>query len=172
MSLRSLVVPSSFELTEIPAPKTLAPYTAALEAHSRLLDYETDNPLSSGRLIILYDPAGREEWEGCWRLVSTITGKLDESMGEEQIMGQVGWSWLSQPLIRAGCAEHLITGTVTRVLSEAFGGLLLRNGQTRIEIRASWSPQSIDLAPSAGAWLEAVREAGGIAPEGIATLHR
>lgn len=158
------------QLREVDAPTKLAPFTAALEANS--VEERDGIPVSSGILVILHAPAGHEEWEGVWRLVATVTGSLEHEMVDDPFLGAVAWSWLSHPLLAAGAPEHLITGTVTRVLSETFGGLRLRGGNTRVEVRASWSPDSTDLAPSVSAWLEAVREAGGIAPEGVASLHR
>ena len=48
------------ELTfeDVPAPKTLAPYASAIAAAVRVDDAE----IGSGRLVLLYDPAGQRGW--------------------------------------------------------------------------------------------------------------
>ena len=55
-------------------------------------------------------------------------------------------------------------GTITRVLSETFGGLELTDSCAHAEIRASWSPATPDLTPHLVAWYELLHVAAGNEP--------
>lgn len=163
-------MPDTLTVQEMPAPATLAPFTAAVSAQTVALDGLA--PLGSGKLVVLYDPAGQEAWDGVLRLVAMVSAKLDDELGSDPLLGEVAWSWLTGAL---GGGEHPpinLAGTVTRVLSETFGGLHLSGGSTRIELRASWTPTSFDISDDMAAWLDVIREAAGIDPDGVVSIHR
>jgi hypothetical protein len=67
------------ELDDMPAPQRLAPYSTALTASV----YRDDTEIAAGRLIILYDPAGRPGWAGGFRLVAYRRGGADRLGGLE-----------------------------------------------------------------------------------------
>src|ERR1700684_2598588 len=48
------------DFEDVPAPRTLAPYASAMAATVLVGDEE----IASGRLILLYDPAGQTGWGG------------------------------------------------------------------------------------------------------------
>jgi len=142
----------SFE--EVPAPKTLAPFAAAVAASVRVQGAE----VASGRFVLLYDPAGQRGWTGPLRLIVYIRAEVEPEIAEDPMVGQVAWSWLTEALDSrtAGYAEP--SGTVTRVITEGFGAKRGEPPSLGFELRASWSPA---LGP-AGAGPEAGVPAGGL----------
>ena len=143
--------PRGLVLEEVPAPRRLAPYSAALSAET----VETHS-------------AGQEAWDGDFRLVVMVRSRLDEEVGTDPLLGSAAWSWLTDALDGAGAGYRALVGTVTRVLSETFGGLELNDACAHAEIRASWSPTTPDLTPHLEAWYELIHVAAGHEPE-IAT---
>jgi hypothetical protein len=167
----------SFE--DVPAPKTLAPYASAVAAAVRVDDAEIGN----GRLVLLYDPAGQRGWAGPLRIIAYIRAELDPEIAADPLIGQVGWSWLTEALDSrtAGYAEP--SGTVTRVVTEGFGAKHGEPAATGFELRASWSPagaepgpevdptaglaglaESGELAGHLAAWCETLCAASGLPP--------
>ncbi|WP_311519695.1 DUF3000 family protein, partial [uncultured Actinomyces sp.] len=61
----------------------------------------------------------------------------------------------------AGANAHNMNGTVTRELSDTFGGLKLSGSEVEIEMRASWSPATNDLGPHMTAWLKLIARTAG-----------
>lgn len=121
---------------EMPAPQRIAPYATALSADVTLADTE----VGTGRLILLYDPAGNDAWGGgTFRCVAYVRAELDAELVSDEMLGQVGWSWLLDAL-DAHAAHHLAaSGSVTRVATESFGAMADED-TAQIEIRASWTP--------------------------------
>lgn len=159
----------SFE--DVPAPRTLAPYATAVAATVTLDDAE----IASGRLVLLFDPAGQQGWAGPLRVIIYIRADLDPEIAADPLIGQVGWSWLTEALDSrtAGYAEP--SGTVTRVVTEGFGAKQEEPAATGFELRASWSPAATaeaaepDLTDAAldghlAAWCEVLCTAAGLPP--------
>ena len=121
---------------DVPAPRTLAPYASAMAA-TVLVD---DEEIASGRLVLLYDPAGQTGWAGSLRVIAYIRADLDPDIAEDPLIGQVGWTWLTEALGQhtGGYAEP--SGTVTTVVTEGFGAKESEPAVTGFELRASWSP--------------------------------
>ena len=166
LSMRHASRPRGLVLDEVPAPRRLAPYAAALSAET--VETHSDAPIASGRFVVLHDPAGQEAWDGDFRLVVMARSRLDEEVGTDPLLGSAAWSWLTDALDGAGAGYRALVGTVTRVLSETFGGLELNDACAHAEIRASWSPTTPDLTPHLEAWYELIHVAAGHEPE-IAT---
>ena len=136
---------------EVPAPRNIAPFAAALRAVSV---EETDGfALGTGRFVILYDPDEQPGWHSRMRLITHVRAQMDPEMGEDPLLGEVVWSWVHDALDAAGANVRAMNGTVTRELSQTFGGLQLRQSEGDIELRASWSPVTFDLAAHMDAWL-------------------
>ena len=144
LSLRNAPRPRGLVLEEVPAPR-LAPWAAALSAST--VETTPSVPLASGRLVVLHDPDGQPAWDGDFRLVVEVRAQIDDESGTDPFLGAVAWSWLTDSLDDTGAGYHSLVGTVTRALSETFGGLSLSDACTHIEVRASWSPRTPDLAP-------------------------
>ena len=166
LSMRHASRPRGLVLDEVPAPRKLAPYSAALSAET--VESCSGAPIASGRFVVLHDPVGQEAWDGDFRLVVMARSRLDEEVGTDPLLGSAAWSWLTDALDGAGAGYHALVGTVTRVLSETFGGLELSDSCAHAEIRASWSPTTPDLTPHLEAWYELIHVAAGHEPE-IAT---
>jgi hypothetical protein len=124
----------SFE--DVPAPRTLAPYATAVAA--TVLDGDAD--IASGRLVLLYDPAGQDGWGGPLRIIVFVRADLDPEIAADPLIGQVGWDWLTEALDNRTAGYGQPSGTVTRVVTEGFGTKETEPAVTGFELRASWSP--------------------------------
>ncbi|WP_067780588.1 DUF3000 domain-containing protein [Actinomyces vulturis] len=170
LSIRDARRPNDVVLEEIPSPTRLAPYTAALNAQTVAEDQGVS--LGSGRFVILHDPDGQEAWGGTYRLVVMVKAKVDHDIAVDPCLGEVAWSWMADALECAGAGYHHRVGTVTRVMSETFGGLELSDSCAHIEIRASWTPVTDDLTPHCEAWFDLIRVACGHEPGLIHPLQQ
>lgn len=146
-------------LEEVPAPRTLAPYAAALRAFT--IADDGFHPLATGRFVILFDPLTQPGWNGPMRIVTHVRSQMDAELGDDPLLGEVIWSWAHDALDNAGANLHDMNGTVTRELSETFGGLELRRSGLEVEFRASWTPATFDLGPHVCAWLELIARCAG-----------
>jgi Protein of unknown function (DUF3000) len=159
---------------DVPAPRTLAPYASAMAA-TVLVD---DEEIASGRLVLLYDPAGQTGWAGSLRVIAYIHADLEPEIAQDPLIGQVGWTWLTEALDSHtdGYAEP--SGTVTTEVTEGFGAKETEPAVTGFELRASWSPAG--TGPGAGpgaldghlvAWCDALCAAAGLPPLGVIALR-
>ena len=105
----------SFE--DVPAPKRLAPYATAIAAAVQ----RDGADVAWGRLVLLYDPDGQEGWGGVFRLVAYIRAEVEPEIAADPLLGEVGWSWLSEALDQQVPGYAQPSGTVTRVITEGFG---------------------------------------------------
>jgi hypothetical protein len=125
-----------------PPPRKLAPYAAAIGVTVR----EADDEIGSGRFILLFDPAGQPGWAGPLRIIAYIRADLEPEIAADPLIGQVGWTWLTEALEARTNGYREVSGTVTRVVTEGFGGKQDEPVATEFELRASWSPASPDTA--------------------------
>lgn len=153
-------------LEEVAAPQRLAPYAYALSA-TVLRDGEE---VATGRLILLYDPAGHEAWEGTMRLVTYVTAELEADMAADPLLPEVGWTWLTDALDAEDAGHTAIGGTVTQTLSTRFGDLAGPPASADIEIRASWTPVDGDLTAHVVAWCAVLASTAGLPPPGVTAL--
>jgi hypothetical protein len=159
---------------EMPAPQRIAPYAAALSADVTV--EETD--LGTGRLILLHDPAGNDAWAGgTFRCVLYARAEVEVDLISDPMLGEVGWSWLTEALQAHDAAYVAASGTVTRVATESFGGMADEAGTAQVEIRASWTPVAdesgyVDIRPHVEAWGELLCTAVGLppVPDGVAVM--
>jgi Protein of unknown function (DUF3000) len=156
----------------MPAPQRIAPYAAALSA-----DVTVDGiDLSTGRIILLHDPAGNDSWDGTFRCVAYGRAEIDLDMITDPALADVGWSWLTEALAAHGAAYASASGTVTRVATDSFGAMADDSGTAQIEIRASWTPQPVDGRLEIGrhveAWGELLCTAAGLppVPDGVTAM--
>ncbi len=130
---------------EMPAPQRIAPYAFALSA-----DVTIDGEdVGTGRLVLLHDPAGNDTWAGTFRCVAYARAEIDPEMANDPLLGEVGWSWLTEALEAHGALFVAPSGTVTKVSSESFGSMAGEEATAQLEIRASWTPigdPMLDLA--------------------------
>jgi len=156
----------------MPAPQRIAPYAAALSA-----DVTVDGiDVSTGRLILLHDPAGNDSWDGTFRCVGYARAEIDLEMITDPALADVGWSWLTEALTAHGATYASASGTVTRVATDSFGAMADDSGSAQIEIRASWTPQVVeghlDIENHVEAWGELLCTAAGLppVPEGVTAM--
>lgn len=168
--LRSAAPRAEIVIKEVGAPQRLAPYAFALSA-TVLRDHDE---VSSGRLILLHDPAGHEAWQGTLRLVTYVTAELEVDLAADPLLPGVGWTWLTDALDTQDAAYREIGGTVTQTISTRFGQLAGPPTAGDIEIRASWTPLSDELAPHLLAWCALLASTAGLPPPGVTALpeHR
>jgi hypothetical protein len=156
----------------MPAPQRIAPYAAALSA-----DVTVDgHDLSTGRIILLHDPAGNDSWDGTFRCVAYVRAEIDLEMITDPALADVGWSWLTEALAAHGASYAAASGTITRVATDSFGAMSEDSGTAQIEIRASWTPQlegkRLEIIPHVEAWGELLCTAAGLppVPEGVTAM--
>lgn len=156
-------------LEEVPAPQRIAPHAVALGADVM----HGDEELATGRFVLLYDPAGQEAWEGCFRAVTFVRAALEPELGGDPMIGQIGWTWLEEALDGESADYTAAGGTVTRVVSESFGALSDRPVTVELEVRASWTPRD-DVSRHLQAWSALLCTVAGLPPlpAGVAALPR
>jgi Protein of unknown function (DUF3000) len=175
---------------EVPAPKRLAPYATAIAATAR----RDGTDVAWGRLVLLYDPDGQEGWDGVFRLVAYIRAEVEPEIAADPLLGEVGWSWLSEALDAHVPGYAVPSGTVTRVITEGFGAKRDELPLTGFELRASWSPagpagadrrkesaedhgasgsdlDALDLSAHISAWCDCLSAAAGLEPQGTLALR-
>ena len=119
---------------DVPAPKRLAPYATAIAATVQ----RDGADVAWGRLVLLYDPDGQGGWDGVFRLVAYIRAEVEPEIAADPLLGEVGWSWLSEALDQQVPGYAQPSGTVTRVITEGFGAKRDELPLTGFELRASW----------------------------------
>jgi hypothetical protein len=173
-ALRAARVRPEVRIEEVAAPRRLASYAYALEA-TVTADGEE---LADGRVVLLHEPAGHDAWHGTFRLVTLARADLEPEMAGDPLLPEVSWSWLTGALASRGADHDEPSGTVSRASSHFFGGLADRPDETRIELRASWSPRerpggTIDMAAHLAAWCDLLCTCAGLPPaEGSDTPAR
>jgi len=170
----------AFVFEDVPAPKRLAPYATAIAATVQ----RDGADVAWGRLVLLYDPDGQEGWDGVFRLVAYIRADVEPEMAADPLLGEVGWSWLSEALDAHVPGYAVPSGTVTRVITEGFGAKRDELPLTGFELRASWSPAGpensgagdpdldiLDLSTHISAWCDCLSAAAGLEPPGTRALR-
>ena len=170
-ALRSVTPRAEVVLDETPAPQRLAPHAVALTADV-VSPSDPDTELGTGRLVLLYDPAGHEAWEGTFRVVTYVRAELDHDMAADPLLPGVGWAWLTEALDARGAGFTAASGTVTRVASESFGAISGEPATAQIEIRASWTPVDDAFGAHLLAWCDLLCTTAGLPPvaPGVVTL--
>jgi hypothetical protein len=166
-SLTATSVRSEVRVEPLRPPQRLAPYSYAISAE--IVDAEGID-LATGRLVLLHDPDGHEAWDGVLRLVADASAELDTQMGVDPMLPAVGWSWLTDALDDRDAAYRAAGGTVTQTTSTRFGDLAGPRTTVALELRASWTADSADLAPHLNAFIDLLCTAAGLPPEGVTVL--
>ena len=160
-------------VTQIPPPKKIAPWAVALQAEvNESGELDPDMYRGNAKFVLLHDPEGQPAWDGEFRVVTYVSAPVESDVADDPMLGEVAWSWLAEALDTRGAAYHNLTGTVTRIYNETFGGLVLSASRTEIEMRASWSPATADISEHLLAWADLTASACGLGPEGVSTLPR
>ncbi len=142
-----------------PAPRRLAPFATALAATA----YRDGVEAGTGRLVLLYDPDGQQGWTGVFRFVAQVHAEVEPEMAADPLLGEVGWSWLTDALDLHAPGYSAPSGTVTRVITEGFGAKQDEPPANGFELRASWCPgDEADLAGDVAAWCDLIAAAAGL----------
>lgn len=162
---------SGFSTDEIGSPQRIAPHSIAISAE--LMGDE--DPLASGRLILLYDPAGNDAWDGTFRVVSYVRAEVEMDLVTDPLLPDVAWSWFTEALDQHGCRAHALAGTVTASYGRGFGEMEDAD-RAEVELRASWTPTLDDRHPLTAhlaAWQDLIGQVAGEPPlpPGVTTLH-
>ena len=172
---RQLRAELTFE--EEPPPRRLAPHAYAVAA-TALAEPEGDTEIGWGKFVLLFDPAGQDGWDGKYRIIGYVRAELEPEMTADPLMNEVGWSWLTEALDARTIGYRMISGTVTTVVTQGFGGKQDEPISTGFELRASWSPviseeSSAALDGHVAAWSDVVCAAAGLPPvaPGVAALR-
>lgn len=163
-SLRAALADTSdpaVELRETAAPSRLAPYAYAVTAEV----VSGDDELSAGRFIVLHDPDGQDAWDGDTRVVAFATAGVEEEIGRDPLLPEVGWAWLCDALDARKVAYRAEGGTVTSTTSARFGAMAGEPGTCDLEIRCSWTPgDDDDLAEHLRAFCDVLCSMAGLPP--------
>lgn len=159
-------------VTEIPAPNGLAPHALALAGDVIGASGRPDPDLGTGRFVLLYDDDEPEAWGGPFRVVSFAQAPLETEIALDPFVADVAWSWLVDSLDARGAVYDQASGTATKILSTGYGELANHGDGAQLELRASWSPATTDLAPHIEAWSELICTLAGLPPtvEGVTLL--
>lgn len=157
------------ELSEVRPPQRLAPWSFALSA-------EVSGPvdeLATGKLVLLHDPDGEQAWDGVLRLVVYVRAELDAELATDPLLPEVGWSWLTEALESCGANHTALGGTVTQTSSARFGDISGPARSDDLELRASWTARSAELAPHGEAFCDLMASTVGLPPVGVTLFgHR
>lgn len=155
-------VRDDLDFEDWPAPRRLAPHAVALAATA----YRDGVEAGTGRFVLLHDPAGQEGWTGTFRVVVQVHADVEEEMAADPLLGEVGWSWLTDALDLHAPDYGAPSGTVTRVITEGYGAKEDEPPATAFELRASWCPadDEVDdeIRGAVLAWADALAAAAGL----------
>lgn len=176
-TMDAATVRPEIELSPIPPPQRLAPFSYALGAEVKhphadtLTDYseELDNE-AFGRLVLLYDPDGSEAWDGTMRLVTYIQADLDAHEALDPLLPEVVWSWLVEALDARTVHVTALGGTVTTTTSVRYGDISGPSRAHQLELRASWTATSPELGAHVQAFCDVLERSAGLPPVGITDL--
>jgi Protein of unknown function (DUF3000) len=163
------------ELEDWPAPKRLAPLAVALAVTA----FRDGEEAGEGKLMLLYDPAGQDGWTGTFRIVIQVQADVEEEMAADPLLGEVGWSWLTDALDLHAPGYAAPSGTVTRVITEGYGAKSDDPPSTGFELRASWCPAgdgddddeiAAEIGGAVAAWCELLASAAGLPAAGTLAI--
>ncbi|HEU4808448.1 MAG TPA: DUF3000 domain-containing protein [Homoserinimonas sp.] len=170
-SVHRATLREELDLSEIPAPGNLAPYSIALAADVSPARHGSDSELGTGRFILLYDPSAPEAWGGVFRVVCFVQAPLETDIGVDPFLADVAWSWLVDALDTKGAKYAAASGTATKIISTGYGELADQGDGAQIEVRASWTPTDADITSHVEGWGELLCMLAGLPPaEGVSSL--
>lgn len=105
-------------------------------------------------------------------MVTYASARMEPELAADPLLGEVGWSWLTDALEEVEPGARALGGTVTRVVSESFGTLSEREPVVELELRASWTTDGPELGGHLRAWSDLLCSLAGLPPltEGVTPL--
>ncbi len=161
-----------------PPPRRLAPLAYAVAGAVSATPGVAEDEIGWGRFVLLSDAAGQPGWDGKHRIIGYVRAELEPEIAADPLINEVGWSWLTEALDSRTTGYRNISGTVTTVVTQGFGGKQDEPTSTSFELRASWSPGLTAESPPGvdghlTAWCDVVCVAAGLPPlaPGVAALR-
>jgi len=161
-SLSSVEPRPEIQLSQIPAPKGIAPEALALSAEI-VHDAASDHGVS--RLVFCRDPGRPEGWNSEFRIIGYAKSPIETEMAKDDYLSALPWEWLKDSLRQAGAGFESEAGTTTTVVSTGHGALISQPQHGELEIRASWAPVGFDLAAHLAGWIELLALISGLPPK-------
>ena len=98
-----------------------------------------------------------------FRLVAYVRADIEEEMAADPLLGEVGWSWLTDALELHAPGYSAPSGTVTRVITEGFGAKSGRAACYRVRAARLLVPPASDddLGVNVVAWCDLLAAAAG-----------
>lgn len=168
-SLRDSRIDAGLRYREVPAPRFLAPWSASVEVETKAK--VGDHPVGRATLVVLCDPDNEEVWGGPLRLVGQARMRVDDEQSTDPLLGEVIWATFLHALEAEDAHAVACVGTVTREISQTFGGLQMNGSRLNADLRCSWTPQGTDLSSHFQAWSEALRENCSLLPDSVAPIE-
>lgn len=150
------------ELTQIPAPKGIAPEAFAIAAE---IKHQSESDHGVSRLVFCRDPQSPEGWNSEFRIIGYAKSPIELNMAKDEYLSQLPWEWLRDSLTQSGAQFAHEAGTTTTVLSTGHGSLISQPQHAELEIRASWAPVGFDLKPHLVGWIELLALISGLPPK-------
>jgi hypothetical protein len=173
--IRALTTRNEIQISEVPAPAKLAPYSLALNAEVFQLDHTGEEyEIATGRFVLLHDPEGQDGWSGNYRCVTYVRADVDRDMSNDPLLFDLGWTWYMESMAKMGVEMVAPSGTVTKVSSSSYGTLGEKPDEDELEIRASWTPIAGEIIEDhVKAWILLLEFITGLSPipEGVAQLQ-
>ncbi len=168
-SLRDAGIDPALKIYELQSPRTLAPLAATIAIET--IDKFKEHPIGTAILMVLWDSDQEEVWGSCLRLVGHMRIQIDKEQVWDPIFTEVIWHSFTQSLDESNAQYLHLLGTVTRELSETFGGLVLSESALNLDLRCSWTPASTNLTQHLEGWARALMVSAGV-PDSNQPLRR
>lgn len=168
--MQRVVARPEIELSPGPTPRKCAAWAASLQASLEV----GGEDLGGGKFVLMYDPAGRDEWDGLFRITVLADVTIDPDFATEPMLNHVGWSWLTDALALNEAQHHHLQGAVTYEVTDWFGHTEERPTTVDLSVRASWTPTDFRMNPHVTAWLDTICAMAGMPPlpEGVSVISR
>ncbi|MDV7268434.1 DUF3000 family protein, partial [Rhodococcus oxybenzonivorans] len=95
---------------------------------------------------------------------------LDAAVAADPLLPEVAWSWLVDALESRSEPLTALGGTVTATTSVRYGDIAGPPHAHQLELRASWTATSVELAAHVEAFCEVLAYAAGLPPAGVAQI--
>ena len=176
-SMSEAQVRRGISVGNIRPPRNLAPLSHAIGLEVLPADEDSDDSTGTpagdafGRLILLHDPQGEEQWKGKrMRMVAYIQADMDAAVASDPLLPDVAWDWLKEQLDSPSCEYTDLGGTVTSTASVRYGEIGGPPRAFQLEMRASWTATGSDLTGHVQAFAEVLANVAGLPPEGVTSL--
>jgi hypothetical protein len=159
--LRSIAIRPEFSMTQIPAPRGIAPQALAVSIE---VNHDSDSDHGVSRLVFCFDPSEPEGWQGPMRIIGYAKSPIETYMAKDEILAELPWQWLTDSLSAAGAGVQAQAGTTTSAISTGHGSLAGQSQHAELELRASWAPVGADSVAHLRGWVEFLALISGLPP--------